>query len=67
MVSSRALATGLLVASFGSLLAERSRRHVWLLGGGEAGEDGAGWYQEGVWMQKANLSEQGGTSVLETL
>lgn len=47
MGSTRAVARGLVVAGFGSLPAERSRRHVWLLGGREAGEDGAGWYQEG--------------------
>lgn len=47
MCSTRAVAPRLVVAGFGSLAAERSRRHVWLLGGREAGEDGAGWYQEG--------------------
>lgn len=47
MGSTRAVARGLVVAGFGSPPAERSRRHVWLLGGREAGEDGAGWYQEG--------------------
>lgn len=38
---------GLLAAGFGSPPAERSRRHVWLLGGGEAGEDGAGGVSRG--------------------
>lgn len=47
MCSTRAVVPRLVVAGFGSLAAERSRRHVWLLGGREAGEDGAGWDQEG--------------------
>ena len=62
MGSTRAGAPGLLVAGFGSLPAERSRRHVWLLGGREAGEDGAEWYQEGGRTPEGEAPGRGGCS-----
>lgn len=65
MVSTRAEAPGLLVPGFGSLPAERSRRrHVWLLGGGEAGEDGVGWSQEAGSTPRVRPREGQGAPVL---
>lgn len=62
MDSTRAVAPGLVVAGFGCLPAEWSRRHVWLLGGREAGEDGAGWYQEGGRTPEGEVPGRGGCS-----
>lgn len=61
MGSASVVAPGLLVAGPWSLPAKRSRRrHVWLLGGGKAGEDGAGWYQEAGRTTRAKLREEDG-------
>lgn len=58
------MAPGLLVAGPWSLPAKRSRRrHVWLLGGGKAGEDGAGCYQEAGRTPRAELREEDGALV----
>lgn len=62
--STSVVAPGLLVAGRWSLPAKRSRRrHVWLFGGGKAGEDGAGWYQEAGRTLRAKLREEDGALV----